>query len=486
MALRMCMLLLITTVVHSQGDNPPDCSLETDGSTCDSEPSEDGQEPSSESVELDQTIPKILIVGPTGSGKSSMANSLLGLDPETEDVMFSVCGGWDSCTKGTTFATGAWLGDGPNFTVIDTPGLGDSEVQDPELIREMLDVLKNTVKSVDAIVLLISGEETRFNSGLKSMLVQMSSIFGDQWWDFLLIGVSFWEYDLGSIRKRERRCPGKSCKNENWFKSEVQMQLEKNFYQTQPFPFAFIHSFSQTKYNIDDLSQQKNWQQETEKLWTFVTSKTTSFELKGVDDILEDNQRLKREVEDLNNTINTEIANLKASTQSHAALITSNKETCDAEIQQLETKITGLITRNNGAIADLQIFVAVCAYQSSFKTPGCITYDSLLTNRISDNSRLDINTGIYRAVTGGLYEISFGGMTISGRVDIRVNIDGVNKQETYYAGMSMLELDMGTRTTFVCLRPGQKIYLDADINTLSTSGIHIFQFCINLIHTTTC
>ena len=49
------------------------------------------------------------------------------------------------------------------FTVVDTPGFGDSEGQETEneLIDEMLDVLKNTVKEANALVLLLNGEEER-------------------------------------------------------------------------------------------------------------------------------------------------------------------------------------------------------------------------------------------------------------------------------------------------------------------------------------
>ena len=36
------------------------------------------------------------------SGKSSLANALLGCDPRGEDCLFGVCEGLDSCTKATT------------------------------------------------------------------------------------------------------------------------------------------------------------------------------------------------------------------------------------------------------------------------------------------------------------------------------------------------------------------------------------------------
>ena len=41
--------------------------------------------------------------------------------------------------------------------MVDTPGFSDSDNEDGNLIGEMIDVMKNGVKSVDGIVLLING-----------------------------------------------------------------------------------------------------------------------------------------------------------------------------------------------------------------------------------------------------------------------------------------------------------------------------------------
>ena len=138
-------------------------------------------------------------------------------------------------------------------------------------------------------------------------------MFGERFWDFLLIGVSKWEYDEKSIKKRESKCltGKKSCKDENWFMRNIQHQLETKFHQNKTFEFAFIHSYSQIQWNKDDESEQTHWLEETDKFWSFVKSRELRrFELKGVDDILKDNRRLKREVKYLKDDHEKRIGNL--------------------------------------------------------------------------------------------------------------------------------------------------------------------------------
>ena len=61
--------------------------------------------------------PKLVIMGQTGAGKSTLANVLLGEDVNCKNCTFPICNGYDSCTKETSYAKGKWLGQVLNFLV---------------------------------------------------------------------------------------------------------------------------------------------------------------------------------------------------------------------------------------------------------------------------------------------------------------------------------------------------------------------------------
>ena len=106
--------------------------------------------------------------------------------------MFEVCDsddGLDSCTNATNIGVGPWLGKGQNFTIVDTPGFGDSEGRDNQFIEEMMNVLNHELGYAQTILLVIEGTQPRFSEPLYAMLRQMSSIFGASWWEYMMIGV---------------------------------------------------------------------------------------------------------------------------------------------------------------------------------------------------------------------------------------------------------------------------------------------------------
>ena len=100
------------------------------------------------STEESQDISSIIIVGETGTGKSSFINNLcqtpkckvgLGLDSETEEVLGVKCEGYYK-----------------DIFMIDTPGLNDSngEEQDERNINLMNQFIKNNPRIKGIIILL--------------------------------------------------------------------------------------------------------------------------------------------------------------------------------------------------------------------------------------------------------------------------------------------------------------------------------------------
>ena len=114
--------------------------------------------------------PHLIIIGPVGVGKSSLANVLIGQPPDCDNCTFTVCGD-DVCTKETKYAVGKWKGNADQeFTTVDTPGFGDSDGEDNMLINEMVDTLKNVVKTANGFLLVFKGTDERFNEGTTQMI----------------------------------------------------------------------------------------------------------------------------------------------------------------------------------------------------------------------------------------------------------------------------------------------------------------------------
>merc|ERR1711915_699062 len=248
--------------------------------------------------------PRIVIVGQTGAGKSTLANVLLGNEVDCSNCTFPVCDGHDSCTKETKYAVGQWKGDGADFTIVDTPGFGDSDNDDNILIDEMMQVLKDIVEGANAMVLLINGENERFDGSLQQMMREMQALFGEEFWKFTIIGVSHWAYDSQSVA--ERNFTGRT---EEKFMAEWNSLLQDKFHIDLEIEGVFIDSWAQQPWNKDDKMQQIAFDRETEKLWKFAEQNDV-FVFRTVGDVLEENQELKAEIKWLNDVITQNISDI--------------------------------------------------------------------------------------------------------------------------------------------------------------------------------
>ena len=97
------------------------------------------------------------------------------------------------------------MGTGRNFTIVDTPGFGDSDGLDAMIIDGMAKFFKDKIKEANVFLLLFHGQQERLHSGLIRMLREIPLIFGPKFWSHAIIGFTHWPFDGRSIRTRERK-----------------------------------------------------------------------------------------------------------------------------------------------------------------------------------------------------------------------------------------------------------------------------------------
>merc|ERR1711962_856377 len=272
-----------------------------------------------------------------------------------------------------------------DFTVVDTPGFGDSDQDDDDLIDEMMKTLKDAIKSANTLMLLIKGDQTRFNSALQQMLREMEALFGRRFWNNVIIGVSFWPYDEASVARRKHQGI-----TEAGFIRKCNTQLEEKFHINPSVSGVFIDAMSQASWNQNDAAQQEAYQRETGKLWNFSKS-SELFAFKTVEDIMEENVKLKNEVDWLNDIITKNITELqeKVSKQNHEI----NQHTQDITQHSQE------ITANKNSINN----ATKATDSSSLKVNMLDSKTATLVKTINDTSN---------ALSSGIVENSAAVMTL--------------------------------------------------------------------------
>jgi ribosome biogenesis GTPase A len=103
----------------------------------------------------------ILIVGLTGSGKSTLSNSIINKSGEIEKLQkepFETSDSANGCTKHFQ------VHETDNETIIDTVGFADSQFEPTEILKELIDALKKTDFIVTHVIYTV--QKGRFDNQL--------------------------------------------------------------------------------------------------------------------------------------------------------------------------------------------------------------------------------------------------------------------------------------------------------------------------------
>jgi hypothetical protein len=126
---------------------------------------------------LQDEPPRLVFVGCTGCGKSSLCTAITGQDKTGSS--FKIGDGAKSETQTCTMSEHQWLNTESaedRCIIIDTPGLNDSEGKDEQHIVTIIETMRQ-VEYVTAIVLVVNTADPRFSKSLQDCVARFEKAF---------------------------------------------------------------------------------------------------------------------------------------------------------------------------------------------------------------------------------------------------------------------------------------------------------------------
>lgn len=260
--------------------------------------------------------PRLVVLGSTGVGKSSLANVLVGRPHnynggKYRSGCFKVQSVAEAVTKATCADKNHWLGNNsaPRFTVIDTPGFGEAIREESIHVQNMVNRFKNDFRYIHVFIILFKQTDNRMTAALWNMLNMFQNMFGPDFWRNAILEATHWSYSSTLTRIREEG----GLTEEVW-KDQFNRRLRKDFGFDFDLPAVFIDTFHNRKNELEVLKFDENVQ----KLWDFAQSRLDSpFWCKDiqialsdisvltnkVNDLKAENERKNREIQDLNHSV---------------------------------------------------------------------------------------------------------------------------------------------------------------------------------------
>ena len=201
----------------------------------DTTPAPDPPMTGSNSLAANILLKTLLILGKTGSGKSTLCNRLAGENHDSNS--FPVDSDASSCTQENVLKNVNFGGDKERkVTLIDTVGFDDPDKDQQEVIDDLRKKISETSSFINIFGITINSHSRRLESSHVKMLETFQDIFGTAFWKNCILIFTQKSMDQGQIENRKRI----AHKSDDEAATDFVHQVNKRFPESNNLRYLFL------------------------------------------------------------------------------------------------------------------------------------------------------------------------------------------------------------------------------------------------------
>ena len=237
----------------------------------------------------DNMFKKLLVIGKTGTGKSSLCNRIAG--HEANASIFPVSAAATSCTQTTKFGNVKFGGDKERLvSLIDTIGFDDPDNDtDVKIISELVDKLKNNCDHVNMFAIAVNGQAPRLDGALVAMIRIFEEMFGEEFWTQCVLIFTRVPMDKKGKKMRLKN----TSKSDGDIAKEYLKVVETKFPKGGGLSYLFLDAC----FDEDDEDEENAFKEAMESLYAMVEGAPKLPTSKVNENVQSEHGKLKRELE---------------------------------------------------------------------------------------------------------------------------------------------------------------------------------------------